>query len=228
MFVSGRQDVKRSRDQVGRLAPPYLASGITRAVGRHRHRDRRGGMRRQWLRGRRVRPGHRRQRRSGGCPCDRRLGDGASPRRRRRRRRLLRDPERRRERPRPAPHPQPPGRTPLQPVAPLRGAPGSRGDRGPVHDRDLPPHRAPGPRCLRGGRRRDGEDLFRDPRRQDRPMAPGRRRRGRSTGTQPVGVSYESIARTREITSSVNSVVPAWPPRSGVLTPAAVAPKTAS
>ena len=36
------------------------------------------------------------------------------------------------------------------------------------------------------------------------------------------------LVRTRPITSSVNSVVVAWPPRSGVRTPVAVASSTDS
>ena len=44
----------------------------------------------------------------------------------------------------------------------------------------------------------------------------------------PSADQASSFAPTRLITSSVNSVVPAWPPRSTVRTPAAVASRTAS
>lgn len=58
---------------------------------------------------------------------------------------------------------------------------------------------------------------------------PGHPRDGRkSHAADPSEDHTSSFVRTRSITVSVNSVVPACPPRSGVFTPEAIASSTAS
>ncbi len=98
-----------------------------------------------------------------------------------------------------------------------------------------------GVRSVRARRPRDrrrggGEDHLRGRPAVRSEVRPGRGPRARRLGcgrhpgarrqaeAQAVAPSFE---RTREITSSVNSVVPACPPRSGVRTPAAAASSTA-
>jgi hypothetical protein len=52
--------------------------------------------------------------------------------------------------------------------------------------------------------------------------------RGRAQPWAPSDAQTSSFVRTRPMTSPVNSVVDAWPPRSGVRTPDAVASRTLS
>jgi hypothetical protein len=49
-----------------------------------------------------------------------------------------------------------------------------------------------------------------------------------SYARDPIEDQISSFVRTRSITSSVNSVVPAWPPRSGVFLPEATVSKAPS
>ena len=89
----------------------------------------------------------------------------------------------------------------------------------------------PGPGVCGPGVGRGRQDLVRDPRRQDRPVAACWRWGGAppapGSRSDDPAAQVPSARRIRRITSSVNSVVPACPPRSGVRTPAAVAPNTA-
>jgi hypothetical protein len=57
------------------------------------------------------------------------------------------------------------------------------------------------------------------------PPAPGR---ARPQPFEPSDAQTSSLVRTRPMTSPVNSLVDAWPPRSGVRTPDAVASSTLS
>ena len=52
-------------------------------------------------------------------------------------------------------------------------------------------------------------------------------RSSRHVGERKEGEAL-SLVRTRSTTTEVNSIVPAWPPRSGVLIPAAMVSSTAS